>query len=112
LRDYKFIITKRNYLKLLKLKKWQTLKKKALQTVVEWFQGLLLAACSVGVIIWKFIMGNPENFEGGNIETGTPLNFRSSISRWCSCTSIIRNVVNGTCFSIERFFVLAAGKLT
>jgi biopolymer transport protein ExbB len=37
--------------------------------------GLIIAACiGVGVIIWKFIMGNPDNFEGGNIETGTPLN--------------------------------------
>jgi biopolymer transport protein ExbB len=71
LRDYKFIITKRNYLKLLKLKKWQTLKKKALK---RWWNGfrIIIAACiGVGVIIWKFIMGNPENFEGGNIETGT-----------------------------------------
>jgi biopolymer transport protein ExbB len=26
---------------------------------------VIIAACiGVGVIIWKFIMGNPENFEG------------------------------------------------
>jgi hypothetical protein len=30
----------------------------------------IIIACIVGVIIWKFIR-NPENFEGGNIETGT-----------------------------------------
>jgi hypothetical protein len=37
--------------------------------------------------------------------------FRSSIPRGCSCAGIIRNVINGSCFSIERFFVYqAAGK--
>jgi biopolymer transport protein ExbB len=42
----------------------------------RWWNGfrVIIAACiGVGVIIWKFIMGNPENFEGGN-KTGTPLN--------------------------------------
>jgi type IV secretory pathway TrbL component len=42
--------------------------KKALQTVVEWFQDLLLLHVLVVVYCWKFIMGNPSNFEGGNIE--------------------------------------------
>jgi hypothetical protein len=46
LRDYKFIITKRNYLKLLKLKKWQTLKKH----FKRWWNGfrIIIAAC-IGV---------------------------------------------------------------
>jgi biopolymer transport protein ExbB len=30
--------------------------------------GLIIMACGVGVLIWKFIMGNPSNFEGGNNE--------------------------------------------
>jgi biopolymer transport protein ExbB len=31
--------------------------------------GLIIVACiGVGVLIWKFIMGNPSNFEGGNNE--------------------------------------------
>jgi hypothetical protein len=51
--------------------------KKALQTVEEWFQGNYgMYWCRV--LIWKFIMGNPSNFEGGNNE-GIPLNTRSSI---------------------------------
>jgi biopolymer transport protein ExbB len=29
--------------------------------------GLIIMAC-IGVLIWKFIMGNPSNFEGGNNE--------------------------------------------
>jgi biopolymer transport protein ExbB len=79
--------------------------------VVEWFQGLLLVYCSVGVIIWKFIMGNPENFEGGNIETGTPWNFRSSISRWCSCPVLLGMLLMVLFFN-RKIFVQAAGKLT
>jgi hypothetical protein len=82
-------------------------KRKALQTVEEWFQGLLLACIGVGVLIWKFIMGNPSNFEGGNNE-GIFEHFRSSISWRCSCAGI-RNVTNGSLFSIERFFRYISG---
>jgi biopolymer transport protein ExbB len=46
--------------------KWQTLKEST-QTVEEWFQ-LIIMACIGVVLIWKFIMGNPSNFEGGNNE--------------------------------------------
>jgi biopolymer transport protein ExbB len=112
LRDYKFIITKRNYLKLLKLKKWQTLKKESTSNGGGMVSGLIIAACiGVGVIIWKFIMGNPEILKEEYRNRYSIEYFRSSISRWCSCTSIIRNVVNGSCFN-RRFFVIskAAGK--
>jgi hypothetical protein len=54
-------------------------------------------------VLIKFIMGNPSNFEGGNNE-GILEHFRSSIPWRCSCAGIIRNVINGSCFSIERFF--------
>jgi biopolymer transport protein ExbB len=58
----------------------------------------------------KFIMGNPSNFEGGNNE-GILEHFRSSISWRCSCAGIIRNVINGSCFSLKDFFISqAAGK--
>jgi biopolymer transport protein ExbB len=54
-------------------------------------------------------MGNPSNFEGGNNE-GIFEHFRSSIPRGAGA-GIIRNVINGSCFSIERFFISqAAGK--
>jgi hypothetical protein len=54
LRDYKFIITKRNYLKLLKLKK--NVKKR--KHFKRWWMvsGIIAACIGVGVIIWKFIM--------------------------------------------------------
>jgi hypothetical protein len=41
--------------------------------VVEWFQNYYFACIGVGVLIWKFIMGNPSNFEGG-ISNWTPVN--------------------------------------
>jgi biopolymer transport protein ExbB len=73
LRDYKFITTKKiNYLKLLKLKKWQTLKEST-SNGGGMVSGLIIICIGVGVLIWKFIMGNPSNFEGGNNE-GIPLN--------------------------------------
>jgi biopolymer transport protein ExbB len=53
------------------------------------------------VLIWKFIMGNPSNFEGGNNE-GT-LNTLGQVYHGVQCAGIIRNVINGSCFSIERF---------
>jgi hypothetical protein len=49
------------------------------------------------VLIWKFIMGNPSNFEGGNNE-GIPLNTLGQVYHGgCSCAGI-RNVINGSCF--------------
>jgi biopolymer transport protein ExbB len=60
--------------------------------------GLIIMACiGVGVLIWKFIMGNPSNFEGGNNE-GIPLNTLGQVYMGCSCAGIIRNVINGSCF--------------
>jgi biopolymer transport protein ExbB len=35
--------------------------------------GLIIGMYWCRVLIWKFIMGNPSNFEGGNNE-GIPLN--------------------------------------
>jgi biopolymer transport protein ExbB len=45
--------------------------------VEEWFQGLIMACIGVGVLIWKFIMGNPSNLK----EFRKLEHFRSSISR-------------------------------
>jgi biopolymer transport protein ExbB len=55
LRDYKFIITKRNYLKLLKLKK-ANVKKESTSNGGGMVSGIIAACIGVGVIIWKFIM--------------------------------------------------------
>jgi hypothetical protein len=78
----------KNYLKLLKLEKWQTLKEST-SNGGGMVSGLIIMACiGVGVLIWKFIMGNPSNFEGGNNEDSFE-HFRSSISWRCSA-GIIR----------------------
>jgi biopolymer transport protein ExbB len=55
-------------------------------------------------------MGNPSNFEGGNNEGN--LNTLGQVYHGVQLAGIIRNVINGSCFSIERFFVIsqAAGK--
>jgi biopolymer transport protein ExbB len=73
--------------------------------------GLIIVACiGVGVLIWKFIMGNPSNFEGGNNE-GHPLNTLGQVYHGGCSAGIVRNVINGSCFSIERFLISkAAGK--
>jgi hypothetical protein len=65
------------------------------------FRAYYMACIGVGVLIWKFIMGNPSNFEGGNNE-GIFEHFRSSISWRCSCAGI-RNVTNGSCFLLKFF---------
>jgi hypothetical protein len=49
LRDYKFITTKRNYLKLLKLEKWQTLKKESTSNGGGMVSGLIIMACIGGI---------------------------------------------------------------
>jgi hypothetical protein len=61
------------------------------------------------VLIWKFIMGNPSNFEGGNNEG---MNTLGQVY-WGAVVPVLGNVINGSCFPIERFFVIsqAAGKI-
>jgi biopolymer transport protein ExbB len=62
-----------NKIKTIKIRK-KTLKKKSTSNGGGMVSGLIIIACiGVGVLIWKFIMGNPSNFEGGNNE-GNPLN--------------------------------------
>jgi biopolymer transport protein ExbB len=38
------------------------------------FASLSIVMCIfVGVLLWKFVMGDPSNFEGGDPENGHPL---------------------------------------
>jgi hypothetical protein len=67
LRDYKFITTKENYLKLLKLEKWQTLKRKHFKRWRNGFRAYYGMYWCRGINL-EIIMGNPSNFEGGNNE--------------------------------------------
>ena len=76
--------------------------------------GLIIAACiGVGVLIWKFIMGSPSNFEGGNTETGVPLNTLGMVYHGGIVVPILLGMLLMVLvFSIERYVVIskAAGK--
>ena len=78
------------------------------------FSGIIIAACiAVGVIVWKFVMGASSNFEGGNSETGHPLNTLGMVYKGGIIVPVlIGMLVMVVVFSIERFMVIskAAGK--
>ena len=75
--------------------------------------GLIIAASiGVGVLIWKFIMGSPSNFEGGNPE-GVPLNTLGQVYHGGVVVPVLLGMLLMVIvFSIERYFVIskAAGK--
>jgi hypothetical protein len=51
------------------------------------FKSVLLVAVDLfGAYYLGFIMGNPSNFEGGNIEGESIKPFRSSLPWWSCCT--------------------------
>ena len=76
--------------------------------------GIIIVLCVlVGVMIWKFIMGSPTNFEGGNPETGHPLNALGQVYHGGAIVPVLLGMLlMVVVFSIERFFVIskAAGK--
>lgn len=76
--------------------------------------GIIIIACViVGTLIWKFIMGDPANFEGGNPETGHPINTLGQVYKGGFIVpALLGMFLMVIVFSIERFFVIskAAGK--
>jgi len=76
--------------------------------------GIIIVACIiVGVFIWKVIMGNPANFEGGNSETGHPINTLGMVYKGGFIVpALLGMLLMVVVFSIERFIVIgkAAGK--
>ncbi len=76
--------------------------------------GIIILLCVfVGIMIWKFIMGSPENFEGGNPETGHPINTLGQVYKGGFIVPVLLGMLLMVIvFSIERFFVIskAAGK--
>lgn len=76
--------------------------------------GLIIAACIfVGWVIWKFVMGSSTNFEGGNPETGHPLNTLGMVYKGGFIVPVLLGMfLMVIVFSFERFFVIskAAGK--
>lgn len=79
------------------------------------FSGLVIVACIVvGWLVWKFVMGSPSNFEGGNPE-GHPLpgNYLGMVYKGGAIVPVLMGLLlMVVVFSFERFAVIskAAGK--
>ncbi len=79
------------------------------------FSGIVIVVCIlIGILVWKFIMGNPSNFEGGD-NTGHPLpgNYLAMVYKGGSIVPVLMGLLlMVVVFSIERFSVIskAAGK--
>ncbi|MXN92890.1 MotA/TolQ/ExbB proton channel family protein [Flavobacterium sp. Sd200] len=77
------------------------------------FAGLAIVICLlVGFLVWKFIMGNPSNFEGGTTD-GHPHGFLGTVYKGGPIVAVLLGLLlTSLVFSIERFFVIgkAAGK--
>ncbi|WP_269223916.1 MULTISPECIES: MotA/TolQ/ExbB proton channel family protein [Flavobacterium] len=76
--------------------------------------GIIIAACIfVGWLIWSQVMGDPSNFEGGDIEKGHPLNTLGQVYKGGFIVPVLLGMLLMVIvFSIERYFVIAkaAGK--
>lgn len=78
--------------------------------------GIIIVICLViGWLIWKYVMGNPANFENGDPENGHPLpgNILGMIYKGGVVVPVLMGLLLMTfVFSIERLFVIskAGGK--
>ncbi len=80
------------------------------------FASMSIVICIlVGVILWKFVMGSPGNFEGGDPENGHPLpgNYFGMVYKGGYVVPVLMGLfLMVVVFSFERYFVInkAAGK--
>ena len=80
------------------------------------FASLSIVLCLViAALLWKFVMGNPSNFEGGDPENGHPLpgNYFGMVYKGGYVVPVLMGLfLMVIVFSFERFFVIskAAGK--
>lgn len=80
------------------------------------FASLSIVMCIfVGVLLWKFVMGDPSNFEGGDPENGHPLpgNYFGMVYKGGYVVPVLMGLfLMVIVFSFERFFVIskATGK--
>ena len=80
------------------------------------FASLSIVMCIlVGTLLWKFVMGDPSNFEGGDAETGHPLpgNYFGMVYKGGYIVPVLMGLfLMVIVFSFERFFVIskATGK--
>ncbi len=71
--------------------------------------GIIIVACIiVGTLVWKFLMGASSNFEGGNTETGHPLNTLGQVYKGGVIVPVLLGMfLMVIVFSIERFMVIS-----
>ncbi len=80
------------------------------------FASLSIVMCIlVGVLLWKFVMGDPSNFEGGDPANGHPLpgNYFGMVYKGGYVVPVLMGLfLMVIVFSFERFFVIskATGK--
>lgn len=78
------------------------------------FASLSTVVCIiVGILLWKFVMGDPSNFEGGDPQNGHPLpgNYFGMVYKGGYVVPVLMGLFLMTIvFSIERFIVI--GKAT
>ncbi len=75
------------------------------------FASLSIVMCIfVGVLLWKFVMGDPSNFEGGDPENGHPLpgNYFGMVYKGGLVVPVLMGLfLMVIVFSFERFFVIS-----
>lgn len=80
------------------------------------FASLSIVLCIlVGILLWKFVMGDPSNFEGGDPENGHPLpgNYFGMVYKGGYVVPVLMGLfLMVVVFSFERYFVIskATGK--
>ncbi len=75
------------------------------------FASLTIVICVIiGILLWKFVMGSPTNFEGGDPENGHPLsgNYFGMVYKGGVIVPVLMGMLLMVIvFSIERFFVIS-----
>src|SRR4051812_7496993 len=80
------------------------------------FASLTIVICiTIGILLWKFVGGDPNNFEGGDPVNGHPLqgNYFGMVYKGGYVVPVLLGLLLMVIvFSIERFFVInkASGK--
>lgn len=80
------------------------------------FASLSIVICIlIGILVWKFVMGSPANFEGGDPENGHPLpgNYFGMVYKGGAIVPVLLGLfLMVIVFSFERYFVInkSAGK--
>ena len=83
------------------------------------FQGvkaawIILVICAIaGYSVWYFVMGNPDNFVGGD-RSGHPANLLGTVYKGGFVVGLILTLLfTVICLGIERFFAIktASGKM-